>query len=174
VTGFGMTQSSGEFTGGRRFAGKVSCKNEEVTQSRMYDISFDTAVQLQYTRTETENVEPVPAARLTEEFLRVLPGEWTIERWLGLSCTTASRKLVVSERTSPRTFRGMFYLTLSSGGEIEEDVAISIVGNKVHFEGGKVNNPEVWGRDVIDLELWQDLLIGNNTTDFVVLRKSDS
>ena len=29
----------------------------------------------------------------------------------------------------------------------------------------------IWGRDVFDLDLWQNLMVGNNTTDFVVLRK---
>jgi hypothetical protein len=45
-------------------------------------------------------------------------------------------------------------------------------GTKVHVEGGKLNVPEsIWMRDVLDLELWKDLMIGNNTTDFMVLRK---
>ncbi len=43
----------------------------------------------------------------------------------------------------------------------------------MHFEGGRVSVPEsIWMRDVLDLELWQDLMIGNNATDFVVLRKN--
>jgi hypothetical protein len=66
----------------------------------------------------------------------------------------------------------VFHLTTSKGDEIEEEATISIAGNKVHVEGGKVSVPEtVWFRDVFDLELWEGLMIGNNATDFVVLRK---
>lgn len=174
VKGYGITQSSGEITGGQRFKGKVSCKNEEVTQVRMFDLTFDTGVKQQYSRTETENAERVPDGRVPEEFLKVLPGEWEIERWVGLGCITASGTLVVEERISPRAFRGMFYITLSSGEKVEEDVTISLAETKVHFEGGKVRGGEgVWGRDVLDFELWQNLLVGGNSaTDYVVLRKN--
>ncbi|HEY0371808.1 MAG TPA: hypothetical protein VGD79_07385 [Thermoanaerobaculia bacterium] len=171
VVGFGMTQTNGSINAGRRYTGNVSSTNEEVTQVRMFDVSFDTAVKVQYSRTETEGGERIPESRLTEEFLKTLPGEWRIERWLGLGCTVASGKLVVGERSSPHAFSGMFHLTLSTGEEIDEDVTISLAGNRVHFDGGKVSLPSAWGRDVFDLELWQDLMIGNNDTDFVVLRK---
>lgn len=175
VKGYGMTQTSGEIQGGSRFIGKVTSKNEEVTQVRVIDVSFDTAVQLQYARLETENVERIPVARLKEEFLRMMPGQWTIERWVGFGCTTATGTLVVGERTSPGAFQGMFSITTSKGDELEEGVTISISGTKVHFEGGKVSVPaNIWGRDVLDLELWQDLLIGTNAsgTEFMVFRKS--
>jgi hypothetical protein len=174
VKGYGVTQSSGEITGGRRFTGKVSCKNEEVTQVRMFDLTFDTGVKAQYSRTETENAERIPDSRVAEEFLKALPGEWTIERWVGLGCLTASGTLTVEERISPRAFRGMFSITLSSGEKVEEDVTVSLTDTKVHFEGGKVRGADgVWGRDVLDFELWQNLLVGgNSSTDFVVLRKN--
>ena len=46
-------------------------------------------------------------------------------------------------------------------------------GTKVHVEGGKVSVPEsIWMRDVLDLDVWKNLMIGNNATDFVVLRRS--
>jgi hypothetical protein len=49
---------------------------------------------------------------------------------------------------------------------------ISTAGTKVHFEGGKVSVPDtVWLPDVFDLDLLQSLMVGNNATDFVVLRK---
>ena len=174
VKPYGMTQTSGELSGGARWTGKVASKNEEVTQVRMIDMSFDTAVKLQFARLETENAERIPDARFKEEFLRMLPGEWKIERWVGIGCTTATGTLVVGERISPGAFKGMFTITTSKGDELEEDVTISTTGTKVHFEGGKVSVPEnIWGRDVLDLELWQDLLIGTNTsgTEFMVFRK---
>ena len=175
VVGYGVTQTSGEMEGGRRFTGKMSCKNEEVTQVRMFDFSFDTGVKVQYSRTEAETVARVPESRLAEEFLKALPGEWQIVRWLGVGCSTVSGKLVVGERNSPRAFQGTFYITLSSGVELEEEVTISVSGTKGHFAGGKVSVPAtVWGRDVLDLELWENLMAGNNATDteFVVLRKN--
>lgn len=174
VKGWGITQSSGSITTGRRYTGQLASSNQQVNQVRTYDVSFDTAVKVQYSRTETETAKPVPGDRLAAAFLETLPGEWTIERWLGLGCTTATGTLVVGERASPRAFQGMFHITTSNGDEIEEDVTISIAGNKVHLEGGKVSVPEsIWIRDVLDLELWEGLLIGGNgTSDFVVLRKN--
>ena len=174
VTGYGITQTSGEITGGGRFEGKVSCKNEEVTQVRMFDLSFDTGVKVQYSRTETENVERIPESRIKEEFVKMLPGEWKIVRWLSLGCTTVNGTLVVGERISPYAFHGKFNVTLSSGEEVEEEGTLSISGAKVHFESGKVSVPEsVWTRDALDLELWENLMAGNttNATNFVVLRK---
>jgi len=172
VKPFGVTQTSAEVEGGRRFKGKVSSKNEEVTQVRMFDISFDTGLTVQYARTETETAQRIPESRLTEEFLKAMPGEWEIVRWLGLGCSNARGKLVVGERSSPRAFQGKFSITMSDGQEVEEDVTLSISGTKVHLEGGKVSVPAtVWGRDVMDLELWENLMVGNNATDFLVLRK---
>jgi len=172
VTGYGMTQSDGSITTGRRYSGEVHVKNEEVTQVRQFDVEFDAQVSPQYTRPETENAEPIPAARVAEEFMKTLPGRWEIERWLGLGCTTATGTLDVGEQVSPHKFRGIFKIATSNNDIIEEDVTISMSGSKVHFEGGKLNVPDsVWARDVIDLELWQDLMIGNNATDFAVLRK---
>ena len=172
VVGYGVTQTNGEIEGGGRFKGKMACKNEEVTQVRMFDISFDTGVKVQYSRTETETSERIPESRLTQEFLKALPGEWKIVRWVGLSCTTASGRLVVGERSSPRAFQGTFYITLSSGEEVEEEGIISLSGTKVHFESVRVNVPEtVWRRDDLDLELWQDLMVANTEMDYVVLRK---
>jgi hypothetical protein len=172
VHGYGMTQSSAEIEGGSRFHGKVSVKNEDVTQVRMFDVSFDAALKVQYARMEAENAERIPDAAFADEFLKMMPGEWKIERWLGLGCTTASGTLVVGERVSPRAFRGVFHIKTSKGEDVEEDVTISTAGTKVHIEGGKVSVPEaVWVRDVLDLDVWKNLLIGNNNTDFLVLRK---
>jgi hypothetical protein len=173
VRGYGMTQTSGSIEGGRRFTGNVSCKNEEVTQVRMFDVTFDTGFRVQYSRTETEGAERIPEGRFADEFLTALPGEWKIERWLGLGCTTATGTLVVGERASPRAFQGKFLITTSKGDEIEEEVTISISGSKVHVEGGRVSVPEsIWVRDVFDLELWEGLMVGNTATDFMVLRKT--
>lgn len=172
VRGYGETQSSADIEGGRRFHGKVACKNEDVTQVRMFDLTFDTAMKVQYARTEAENAERIPDGQLADEFLRMMPGQWKIERWMGLGCFTASGTLVVGERVSPRAFRGVFHITTSKDEQVDEDVTITLVGSKVHFEGGKVSVPEsIWIRDVLDLDVWKNLLIGNSTTDFVVLRK---
>ena len=173
VHGYGMTQSSAEIEGGGRFKGNVSCRNDDVTQVRMFDVTFDVPLKIQYTRTEAETAERIPNDRFAEEFLKSLPGEWKIERWLGLGCATAGGTLSVGERVSPRAFRGTFHITTSKGEAVEEEVTISTSGTKVHLEGGKVSVPEsIWMRDVLDLDLWKGLMIGNNATDFVVLRRT--
>lgn len=172
VRGYGLSQSSGSMSTGRRFTGKVSLRNEEVHQVRSYDLTFDTAVTVQYLRTETEGAKRIPESRFREEFLAALPGEWKIERWLGLGCSSAGGTLVVGERASPHAFQGMLHIRTASGHDIEEEVTLSATGTMVHLEGGRVSVPEsIWFRDVMDLELWPDLMIGNNATDFVVLRK---
>jgi len=172
VQGFGTTQTEGWIKAGPRYSGKIQLRNEDVTKVRVVDLSFDTAVKVQYAHTEAETAERIPEARMAEEFVRLLPGEWTIERWLGLSCTTAGGTLVVSERTNPHTFKGTFHIATSSGKEIDEAATMSINGAKVHVEGGEVSVPSnVWTRDVFDLDFSQGLMIGNNDTDFIVLRK---
>jgi hypothetical protein len=173
VQGYGMTQSSASVEGGRRFKGQVSCKNEDVTQVRMFDVTFDVPLRVQYTRTEAEGAERIPNERFAEEFVKGMPGEWKIARWLGLGCTTATGTLTVGERVSPRAFRGTFHIVTSKGDQVEEEVTISTSGTKVHVQGDKVNVPEsIWILDAYDLDVWKDLMIGNNATDFVVLRRS--
>jgi hypothetical protein len=173
VRGYGTTQSSAEVEGGRRFRGKIAVKNEDVTQVRMFDVSFDVPLKVQYTRTEAEGAERIPSDRFAEEFLKAMSGEWKIERWLGLGCTTASGTLTVGERISPRAFRGTFHITTSKGDKVEEEVTISTSGTKVHVVGEKVDVPEsIWIRDEYDLDFWKDLMIGSNATDFVVLRRT--
>jgi hypothetical protein len=170
---YGMTQSSANVEGSRRFKGQISVKNEDVTQVRIIDVSIDVPLRVQYARTEAEGAEWIPSERFAEEFLKAMPGQWKIERWLGLGCTTAGGTLAVGDRVSPRAFRGTFHITTSKGDEVEEEVTISTSGTKVHIEGEKVNVPEsIWIRDNYDLDFWKGLMIGNNATDFVVLRKS--
>jgi len=173
VHGYGTTQSSAKIEGGSRFKGEVSVKNEEVTQVRMFDVSFDVPLKVQYSRTEAENAERIPDGHFDEEFVKMMPGEWKIERWLGLSCTTAVGTLVIGERISPHAFRGTFHIKTSKGDDLEEDATISTSGTKVHIEGGQVSpSDRGWTRDVLDLDLWKNLMIGSNATDFVVLRRS--
>jgi hypothetical protein len=172
VTGYGMTQSSGSITTGRHYTGEVHVSNQEVTQTRQFDVEFDVVVSPQFTRTELDNAEAIPADKFAAAYMKSLPGRWEIERWLGLGCLTATGTLDVGEEVSPRKFRGVFKIATSNNDVIEEDVTISMSGKLVHFEGGKVSVPEsIWIRDVVDLELWQDLMIGNNASDFLVLRK---
>jgi len=169
----GMTDSRTEVQGDRRLKGKISVKNEDVTDVRMFDVSFDVPLRVQYARTEAEGAERIPSDRFADEFLKAMTGEWKIERWLGLGCTTASGTLSIGERLSPRTFRGTFHITTSKGDKVEEEITISTSGTKVHIQGDKVNVPEtIWILDAYDLDFWKDLMIGNNATDFVVLRRA--
>jgi len=172
VQAFGTTQTEGSIAAGARYSGKLAERNEDVTKVRVVEVTFDTAVKVQYARTEAEKAEPIAGERIAEEFVKTLPGEWNIERWLGISCVTASGTLAITERTNPHTFKGTFHIKTSKGNDIDEEATISINGGKVHIEGGSVSVPEkIWTRDVFDLDFYRDLMIGNNDTDFVVLRK---
>lgn len=173
--GFGITQSTGEINEEHgRVIGAVKCKNEEDLEVRVFDVSFDTGVTLQYTQTVT--AEPVPADQFLDEYLRVMPGNWNIERWVELGCVSASGTLSIVERSRPNEFRGTFRLLESIPGKpdrnVEEDVTITRNGTKVHLEGGEVRGAEEsWTRDVLDFELRKGLLVGGNNTDSVVLKK---
>lgn len=170
---YGTTDSRASVEGGHRFKGQVAVKNEDVTDVRMFDVTFDVPLRVQYARTEAEGAERIPADRLAEEFLKAMSGPWKIVRWLGLGCTTASGTLTIGERVSPHAFRGTFHITTTKGDEVEEEVTISMSGTKVHVQGNKVNVPEsIWILDAYDLDFWKDLMIGNNATDFVVLRRA--
>lgn len=64
----GMTDSRTEVQGDRRLKGKISVKNEDVTDVRMFDVSFDVPLRVQYARTEAEGAERIPDDRFAEEF----------------------------------------------------------------------------------------------------------
>jgi|GEM_PF-1676286 len=174
--GFGITQSTGEINEEHgRVIGAVKCKNEENLAVRVFDVSFDTGVRLQYT--QTVSAEPVPADQFLDEYLRVMPGNWNIERWVELGCASASGTLSIVERSRPNEFRGTFRLLVSVPGKpdrnVEEDVTITRNGTKVHLEGGEIRGAdESWTRDVLDFELRKGLLVGGAATDCVVLRKT--
>lgn len=174
--GFGMTQSSGEIKEEHgRVIGAVKCKNEETLEVRVFNISFDTGVRLQYSHSEAE---PVPAEQFPDEYVRAMPGTWNVERWVELGCASASGTLSIVERSRPNEFRGMFRLVVKVPGkpdaDVEEDVTVTRNGTKVHLEGGEVRGADAssWTRDVLDFELRKGLLVGGSVTDSVVLRKA--
>ncbi len=173
--GFGITQSTGEIKEEHgRVIGAVKCKNEENLEVRVFDVSFDTGVKLEYTQTVT--AEPIPPDQFLDEYLRVMPGNWNIERWVELGCASASGTLSIVERSRPNEFRGTFHLQVSFPGKpentVEEDVTITRNGTKVHLEGGEVRGADSsWTRDVLDFELRKGLLVGGAATESVVLKK---
>lgn len=174
--GYGVTQTAGEIKWEHgRVIGTVKCKNEEDIEVRVVNVSVDTGVRLQYSQTVT--AEPVSADQFLDEYLRVMPGNWNIERWVELGCASASGTLSIVERSRPNEFRGTFRLVVSIPGKpdrnVEEDVTITRDGTKVHLEGGEVRGAdETWTRDVMDFELRKGLLVGGNNTDSVVLKKT--
>jgi hypothetical protein len=170
VQGFGMTQTNGSIDAGKRWTGHVECRNEEVNEVRSFSLTFDAKVRPQFTQTET--AEAIPADKLADEFVRNLPGEWTVTRWAGLGCWSATGTLSVTEHSSPHQFRGVFHLEAAPGGAVDEDMTITLNGSKVHFEGGSVSVPEtVWTRDAFDMELRKDLLVGTAPDATIVLKK---
>jgi hypothetical protein len=173
--GFGITQTNGEMKMDHgRVIGTVTCKNDENTESRVFKVSFDTGVKLQFSPTEI--AERIPPDQFLDEFLRVVPGKWNVERWVGLGCFSASGTLTVVERSGPHEFRGAFHLVLSQPGQpaqnIEEDITITRDGTNVHFEGSNLRAGDSrWTRDVLNFELRKGLLVGGDDTDSVVLKK---
>src|SRR5262249_45710076 len=176
VEGFGMTQSSGEIeVGGSRYKGHAEAHNQDVTQVRDYDLTFDSPVKLQYLVTETESAQAIPPAALTDEFVKTLPGTWTIERYTGIGCWYSTGTLEVGERISPHEFRGKFRVVGVAAGtssDIEVDGVISLAGMKVHFEAETIiSEDKRWTKDNLDFDLWKDLLVCNTSKLSVVLKK---
>ncbi len=172
--GYGMTDTDGSIEGGgSRYAGRVRCRNQDVTDDRMFDVTFETPVKLQYTHLEAENAERIPEGRFAEEFVKMLPGAWKLVRWASFACVTLDGTLVVGERINPHTFRAVFRVTASTGEELEEDATISIAGTKVHFVGERIRGAKGdWKPDTIDLDLFKDLMVGNSAIEYLVLRKN--
>ena len=159
--------------GGSRYSGRVRCRNQDVTDERMLDVTFETPVKLQYMHTEAENVERIPDDRFAEEFVKTLPGEWKIVRWASFACVTIDGTLVVGERINPHTFRAVFHVTASTGEELEEDATISISGTKVHLVGERIRGAKSdWKPDTIDLDLFRNLMVGDSALEYLVLRKN--
>ncbi len=178
VEGFGMTQSSGEIeVGGNRYKGRASAHNQDVTQVRDYDLTFDSPVILQYLVTETESAQTVPSAALTDEFVKTLPGTWTVERYTGIGCWYSTGTLEVGERISPHEFQARFRVVGVAGGtsaDIEVDGVISLAGTKVHFEAEKIlSEDKRWTKDNLDFDMWKDLLVCNTSRFSVVLKKEE-
>ena len=170
VQGFGITQTNGSIDGGKRWTGHVECSNQEVNEVRSFSITFDSRIRPQFT--VNEKADAIPAGKLTDEFVRNLPGEWTVTQWKGVECWSATGTLSVTEQSSPHQFQGTFHLEAEPGGHVDEDVTISLNGSKVHFEGGRVSVEEtIWTRDTFDMELRKDLLVGTAPDATIVLKK---
>ena len=173
--GFGITQTDGEMKMDHgRVIGSVKCKNDENTDTRVFKVSFDTGVKLQYS--PPEGAERIAPDQFLDEYLRVVPGKWNVERWVGLGCFTASGTLSVVERSGPHEFRGAFHLVVSqpdhADGIVDEDIIITRDGTRVHFEGSNLRAGDVqWTRDVLNFEFRKGLLLGGGVTDSVVLKK---
>lgn len=176
VQGFGMTDSSGKIETGGHYKGHVESRNQDVTKVRELDFTFDAPVKLQYSVTETESAQAILPAALPDEFVKSLPGTWTIERFVGVGCWWVTGTLEVGERTSPHEFQAQFKVLGWTNGEsskIEEDGVISLAGTKVHFEGGKITSEDKrWTKDDLDCELWKDLIVCNTARFSVVMKKS--
>jgi hypothetical protein len=176
VEGFGMTDSSGSIETGGHYKGHVESRNQDVTKIRELDFTFDAPVKLQYSVTETESAQAITPAALPDEFVKSLPGTWTIERFVGVGCWYATGTLEIGERTSPHEFQSKFKVVGVANGkssDVEEDGVISLAGTKVHFEGGKITSEEkAWTKDNLDCDLWKDLLVCNSARYSVVMKKS--
>jgi hypothetical protein len=176
VEAFGMTQSNGSIETGAHYKGHAESRNQEVTKTRDLDVTFDAPVKLQYSVTETESAQAILPAALPDEFVKSLPGTWTIDRFVGVGCWYATGTLEIGERISPHEFQSKFTVVGVAGGkssDVEEDGVISLAGTRVHFEGGKITSEEKgWTKDNLDCDLWKDLLVCNSPLYSVVMKKN--
>jgi len=164
------TQGNAQIEHGK-LTGKLESRVQEVSTVKAYSILFDTPLHISPYRTSA-----LPASEETLNNLQtVLPGTWVIARWWAENGSATKGALSIDQKTNGNEWTGVFRFPVSKGQEVEESVAITLRGPRIHFEGSVAPGIN-WYPDTLDLELRGDLLIGSSrdtagTSANVVLRK---
>jgi hypothetical protein len=159
-----------------RFSGKLQFKLEEITTTKIYSFSFDAPLKIAPFEVKTPKTA-VSAEQLLEDFQKIMPGEWTIERWWADSGHSYAGTLSVDEKLDEEEFRSTLHIGVSKDMPVEE-FTITRQGTKIHFQGSvPPGTGTKWHADTLDFDLRGDLLVGSGKDDAgsvessVVLRK---
>ncbi len=157
-----------------RIRGQIQAKIQSPARNTAFDVSFDVPVAPRFVDTGSVKTS-VPAEQFLKDFQTVMPGNWTIEKWRDDSGGTSKGTLSVHERIDEKSFRGTLHFVRPNGAAFDEEVVITCVGTKVHFDG-RVPPEAKWYPDILTFDLKGNQLVGGGTDSggnlmSVVLRK---
>jgi hypothetical protein len=158
-----------------RITGKLNAKIDSPARSTAFSVSFDAPFMVTLPDVGTTGVVTSPE-QFQSDFARVIPGQWSIERWRDSAVSFYTGSLVVDGPLAGGKFKGTFHIAyLTDDRKVDEDVTISRDGTRVLMEGHVAPDAK-WVPDTFSLELRGDVLVGDNrdqqgSEGNVVLRK---
>jgi hypothetical protein len=155
-----------------RVKGQIQANIQSSGRITGFDVSFDVPVAARFVDTGSVKTSVLPQ-QFQKDFQTVMPGNWTIDKWMDDRGGTHTGTLSVHERIDEKSFRGTLHFVGSNA--FDEEVVITRVGTKVHLDG-RVPPETNWYPDILTFDLKGDLLVGGGTDSAgnlmaVVLRK---
>lgn len=171
-----------------RIVGMLALRNQDAVFQRSFLVYFDSALPAADAQWTTDigqfGAVPCGSPAAFADFVKVLPGKWTIETWAGELksndgpvAKSYTGTLAVDERISTAQFHGTFHFVAGDDKpDIEEQAMLDCTNGKIIVRGAVI--PEThWIPDALALELKGRRLVGGGTdaagqTQQVVLRKN--
>jgi hypothetical protein len=144
-----------------RITGKLAAKIDSPARSTAFSVSFDAAIKVTLPVSSTTAAVTSPE-QFQSDFARVIPGQWSIERWRSSGGSFYTGTLVVDQPLTGGKFKGTLHIAdLTNDQKLDEEVIISRDGTRVMMEGHVAPDAK-WVPDTFSLELRGDLLVGEN------------
>ena len=94
-----------------------------------------------------------------------LLGTWIVRRWEDVAGGQYKGSLRISARESPTKLRGLFNIVEIDGREVEQEMIITVEGERIHMEGKVTKGSMYYSRDVLDFTLKGDLMKGHGSSE---------
>ncbi len=94
-----------------------------------------------------------------------LLGTWIVKRWEDASGDQHKGSLLISDRDNQTNLRGLFTIVTPSGRTVEQEMTITLDGEKIHMEGEVTKGTMYWSRDVLDFTLEGSVMRGRGVSD---------
>ena len=125
-----------------RVKGQIQANIQSSGRITGFDVSFDVPVAARFVDTGSVKTSVQPQQFL-KDFQTVMPGNWTIERWMDDRGGTSKGTLSVHERIDEKSFRGTLHFV--GPNTFDEEVVITRVETKVHPMACPLRNKLVSG-----------------------------
>jgi hypothetical protein len=157
-----------------RIRGQIQAKIQSTPRNTAFDVSFDVPVTPRFVDTGSVKTS-IPPEQFLKDFQTAMPGNWAIEKWKDDRGGMSTGTLSIHERIDEKSFRGTLHFAGPNGATFDEEVLITRVGTKIHFDG-RVPPDAKWLPDILTFDLKGNLLVGGGTDSGgnlmnVVLRK---